>query len=68
MKKIFPIFAIFAMLVLAVVLTGCSWIGPGNQEPGYAASMSGTVGRGTTGVSSGADNGSTISGSDSARR
>jgi hypothetical protein len=55
---------------LSAFLTGCSWLHHQDTGWGYnAGSTSGTdygPGRGTTGVSSGADAGSGITGSDAA--
>jgi len=56
---------------LVTLLSGCSWLQHGNNtDSGYAGgSISGvdySPGRGTTGVSSGADAGPGITGSDAA--
>jgi hypothetical protein len=58
------------MLALLVLVSGCSWFGHGD---GATVNYGGTVGgadyspaRGTTGVSSGADAGQGITGSDAA--
>jgi hypothetical protein len=60
------------IISLASLVTGCAWIkpesrggGPGNV--GMPANETGP-GRGTTGVSSGADFGAGVTGSDAARR
>lgn len=59
-----------AMLGLLVFLSGCSWFGHGEGNINYGGGTVGGVdyspGRGTTGVSSGADTGPGITGSDAA--
>ena len=59
------------IVVLAGLFNGCGWIGHPDrgaaQEGGLAGSDLGP-GRGTTGVSSGADTGAGITGSDAAYR
>jgi hypothetical protein len=56
---------------LAILLNGCSWFGHGdsNRSGTASAGVSGVdygTGRGTTGISSGADAGRGITGSDAA--
>ena len=61
---------IITMLGLVTLLSGCSWIGHGDGEMNYGGSSVTGVdygpGRGTTGISSGADAGPGITGSDAA--
>ena len=62
---------IVTMLGLTVLLNGCSWIGHGdssniNYGGGTVGGVDYSPGRGTTGVSSGADAGPGITGSDAA--
>ncbi len=62
---------IFFLVGLAVFLNGCSWIHHGDttedsKGAGWIGGPDAGVGRGTTGVSSGAVGGSGITGSDAA--
>jgi hypothetical protein len=63
MKKLLMVVA------LTGLLTGCAWIGHGNGGTNQEGGIPGadlSPGRGTTGVSSGADSGAGITGSDAA--
>ena len=61
---------IVTLIGLLTLLNGCAWLGHGNsQDAGAGSGVSGVdygPGRGTTGVSSGADAGQGITGSDAA--
>jgi len=62
---------IIILTALVTLLSGCSWLhhGEGSSSAPAAGSISGVdygTGRGTTGVSSGADAGLGVTGSDSA--
>ena len=63
---------VILLISLSTLLTGCSWIGHKNHDETYTRSSIPGVdinpGRGTTGVSSGADLGWTVTGSDLAPR
>jgi hypothetical protein len=65
---------VILIIALGNLLAGCSWLGHKNRdaEGGYTGGNAPGVdvnpGRGTTGVSSGADAGSSVTGSDLAPR
>jgi len=62
---------IVCLVALAVLLSGCSWLHHGekaesSESTGWIGGPDAGPGRGTTGVSSGADNGRSVTGSDAA--